>query len=236
MSLLQSPLSCHDLYCSTSPFCRDHSLLSIHYSTGFSWCHFQLLFLCALFPMGHLLSYCKKYYPTQLWLLEIMHLFLISTSPRNICKLYFLEIFSEYFMKVEDLNMPPLIIILMPYHWPSFKIKCFFYLFEKAMECFHLNLITGIVLYDVANYDVVLLFIYNLAGHTCLLYNQTLVYLVFLILLFYLFRWKIFRNCGKPLLHVSRSIEEKLWARNRHMECGSYIVYFIMWSSSILGW
>ena len=101
MSLLQSPLSCHDLYCSTSPFCRDHSLLSIHYSTGFSWCHFQLLFLCALFPMGHLLSYCKKYYPTQLWLLEIMHLFLISTSPRNICKLYFLEIFSEYFMKVE---------------------------------------------------------------------------------------------------------------------------------------
>ena len=109
------PSFMHDLYCSTSPFCRDHSLLSIHYSTGFSWCHFQLLFLCALFPMGHLLSYCKKYYPTQLRLLKIMHLFLLSTSLWNVCKLYFLEIFSEYFMKVEDLNMPPLIIILVPY-------------------------------------------------------------------------------------------------------------------------
>ena len=44
-----------------------------------------------------------------------MHLFLLSTSLWNVCKLYFLEIFSEYFMKVEDLNMPPLIIILVPY-------------------------------------------------------------------------------------------------------------------------
>jgi len=65
--------------------------------------------------MEHLLSYCKKYYPTQLRLLKIMHLFLLSTSLWNVCKLYFLEIFSEYFMKVEDLNMPPLIIILVPY-------------------------------------------------------------------------------------------------------------------------
>lgn len=69
-----------------------------------------------------------------------------------------------------------------------------------------------------------------------LLSQQCYYYAIWLCLHYHLHsRWEVFWNCGKPLLYGSRGAQAKLRARNWYMECWGNSVYFVVWSSPILG-